>query len=91
MSRSIMSDKIKQHKEVLAKSELKRESIKNCLEQDKCSRMCPGKKDTKTKSNVKKHTLNVKKRVLNDTMKRIYLSNLKENPKIPYYEPVYIL
>lgn len=54
MSRRFMSGKIKQHKEVLSKSELKRELIKNVLEQDKCSRMCPGKKDTKTKNKVKK-------------------------------------
>lgn len=47
MSRGFMSDKIKQHKEVLSNSEFKRELIKNFIEQDKCSRMCPGKKGYK--------------------------------------------
>lgn len=57
MSRRFMSDKIKQHKDVLSNSELKRELIKNFLEQDKCSRKCPGKKDTKQKIKLKNRNI----------------------------------
>lgn len=76
MSRRFISDKIKQHTENLKKSELKKELVTLFLEQDRCSRMCPGKKDTKTKNKEKKQ-----KRFLNDTMKNLLTQFKKQHPQ----------